>query len=130
GGCRVLCERIPTDERLPADECAAEREEPVVYISAAFVAPGEAAGAVEPGQRPLHHPATRPIGRLVSVTVSILSGGRFQWTRLSRDDDVRRHGRVAGTGVSAPAPADRPTRSTCAIRRSPSATVRGLAGSR
>jgi hypothetical protein len=42
---------------VPGDESTAEREERLMNIGAAFGADGEAAQAVEPGERALHDPA-------------------------------------------------------------------------
>src|SRR5215207_4693857 len=47
-------------EGVEADEAAAKREERLMDIGAAFIPHGQAAEAVEPGQRALHHPTMLP----------------------------------------------------------------------
>jgi hypothetical protein len=47
-------------EGVEADEAAAKSEERLMDIGAAFIPHGQAAEAVEPGQRALHHPTMLP----------------------------------------------------------------------
>jgi hypothetical protein len=53
-------------ERLPAQECVAEREERLVHFPSPLIADLEPPESIEPGERPFHHPAIppQPLARL------------------------------------------------------------------
>ncbi len=95
-----------------------------------FVVTCQAAKARHPGKAAFDDPATRPIGRFVSVMLSVLSGGLTYWVVLSSAGDIRRQCRGADTCASAPAPQYRPTRSSGATPGSPSALAPDRPGSR